>query len=246
VTLVVTTADDKVSPSDGVLSLREALTQANASPKPHIITFKGAGLGYQFMKSALEIRAKGALTIDGDVNNDGLADVALYNGFAEKLIIRQGSNVTIIGVDFAYGSGSGDAGASGARGVDGRQGLAGIPGKVSGSTVTKPTNGGAGGDGTAGKNGTPGENAAGIIRNFGTLHLIRLGLAKGYAIAGYGGNGGLGGWGGHGGRGGDGIGAGDEFCLDHPAIIQDGSIGGPSGDGSRGDGGTAAARPAPS
>ena len=130
VTLVVNTADDKVSSSDGVLSLREAITQANVSTKPHIITFKGNGLGYQFMKSALEVRTRAPLTINGDVNNDGLADVALANGFAEKLIIRQGANVTVIGVDFYNGSGAGDAGKSGAKGVDGTQGLAGFAWKI--------------------------------------------------------------------------------------------------------------------
>jgi hypothetical protein len=52
VTLVVNTADDKVSSSDGVLSLREAIARANASTKPHVIIFRGKGLGYQFMKSA--------------------------------------------------------------------------------------------------------------------------------------------------------------------------------------------------
>ena len=171
VTLVVNTADDKVSSSDGVFSLREAITQANVDPKQHIITFKGKGLGYQFMKSALEVRARAPLTINGDVNNDGLADVALANGFAEKLIIRQGSDVTVIGVDFYNGSGAGDAGKSGVRGVDGAQGLAGLPGKYTGPSTppSSPTNGGPGGNGTPGKNGTRGENAAGIIHNFGKL-----------------------------------------------------------------------------
>src|SRR5262245_3929382 len=77
VTLFVNTADDKVSASDGVLSLREAIAKANASTQPYIITFKGKGLGYQFMKSALEIRTRAPLTINGDVNSDGLADVTL-------------------------------------------------------------------------------------------------------------------------------------------------------------------------
>ena len=80
------------------------------------------------MKSALEVRARAPLTINGDANNDGLADVALANGFAEKLIIRQGSDVTVIGVDFYNGSGAGDAGKSGERGRR-AQGLAGLPGK---------------------------------------------------------------------------------------------------------------------
>ena len=247
VTLVVNTADDKVSSSDGVLSLREAIAQANVSPKPHIITFKGKGLGYQFMKSALEVRARAPLTINGDANNDGLADVALANGFAEKLIIRQGSDVTVIGVDFYNGSGAGDAGKSGARGVDGAQGLAGLPGKYTGPSTppSSPTNGGPGGNGTPGKNGTRGENAAGIIHNFGKLTLVRLGLSSGYAIAGVGGNGGAGGWGGFGGGGGDGVGSGDEFWSDRVFTPQDGAAAGDSGDGARGgdggDGGNAGA-----
>jgi hypothetical protein len=246
VTLFVNTADDVVSTSDGVLSLREAVTRANASTVPHVITFKGKGLGYQFMKSALEVRTQAPLTINGDVDNNGLADVALANGYAEKLIIRQGANVTIIGVDFYNGSGAGDAGKNGAKGVDGKQGLAGVPGKYTGPTTppSKPTNGGPGGNGTPGKNGVRGENAAGIIDNFGKLTLVRLGLSSGYAIAGLGGDGGSGGWGRSGGRGGDGVGSGDEFWADKIFYPQDGATGGDSGDGARGgnggDGGNAA------
>ena len=116
VTLVVNTADDKVSSSDGVLSLREAIAQANVESEAAHHRLKGKGLGYKFMKSALEVRARAPLTINGDANNDGLADVALANGFAEKLIIRQGSDVTVIGVDFYNGSGAGDAGKSGYEG----------------------------------------------------------------------------------------------------------------------------------
>lgn len=236
-TLVVNTTEDKVSGSDGKLSLREAIAEANSDPRPHQITFKGSGLGYHPLQSALEIKAKGALTIDGDANDDGVADVVLSNGFAEKLIIRAGADVTIIGMDFYGGSGAGDPGVAGARGTDGGQGLWGVDGKVSGTTVTKPTSGKAGGDGKAGRNGTAGENAAGIIRNFGKLHLVRVGMARGYATAGWGGNGGSGGWGGAGGGGGDGIGAGDEFCLDREAIIQNGAGGGAAGSGADGGNG---------
>jgi CSLREA domain-containing protein len=246
VTLVVNTAEDKVSASDGKLSLREAITAANQSLQPHVITFTGAGLGYHAMESALEVRTRAALTIDGDVNNDGLADVTLYRSFAEKLIIRQGADVTIIGVDLWGGSGAGNPGSPGVRGVDGAQGLAGEPGRYTGPTTppTLPTDGKPGGNGKPGTNGARGENVAGIIHNFGKLHLVRLGLADGYAIAGVGGDGGPGGWGGHGGGGGDGLGSGDEFWSDDAFVPQKGASGARSGNGARGgdggDGGNAA------
>lgn len=243
-TLVVTTAEDVVDARDGKLSLREAVIQANDSNRPVVITFGAGALGYHSMKSELDIHPKRPLVINGDSDDDGQSNIILLNGFAEKAIIGAGSDVTIIGVDFRSGSAAGDPGTSGVSGTDGGQGLAGRDGTKTNTTVTLPTNGGPGGDGKPGTNGTAGENAGGIIRNFGKLTLVRLGLSNGYAVAGYGGNGGNGGWGGFGGSGGKGVGAspGDVY-VDNP-VVQDGADGAEAGDGgaggSGGDGGSAA------
>ncbi|MDR4305765.1 hypothetical protein IHQ68_03890 [Chelatococcus sambhunathii] len=243
-TLVVTTTEDVVDAKDGKLSLREAIIEANDSGKPVVIAFGKTGVGFHGMKSALDIHPKQPLTVKGDVDDDGQSDVVLNNGFDTKAVIGAGSAVTFVGVDFFYGSGAGEPGQSGATGADGMQGLAGKDGTKTNTTVTTPTNGGPGGAGKPGTNGTAGENAAGIIRNYGKLTLVRLGLSNGYAIAGSGGSGGAGGWGGFGGSGGKGIGAspGDVY-VDNP-VVQDGANGAAAGDGADGgdggDGGHAA------
>ncbi len=244
VTLVVTTTEDVIDTRDGKLSLREAVAEANDSSKPVRITFAGAGVGFHGMKSVLDIHPKAPLVITGDIDDDGIANVYLSNGFDTKAVIGAGSDVTVIGIDFYSGSGSGENGVGGVTGADGMQGLAGKDGVNSGTGVTKPTNGGPGGDGKPGTNATSGENAAGMIRNYGKLTLVRVGFGGGYAIAGTGGFGGPGGWGGYGGKGGKGVGASPGDVISDNPIIQDGANGAPGGDGAAGgdggDGGHAA------
>jgi parallel beta-helix repeat protein len=91
--LVVTTLDDELDAADTVLatanpddlSLREALALANGNPDDNTITF-AAGLagGTLFLTTGqqLAITTTG-ITIDGDINNDGKADIEISADSAE-------------------------------------------------------------------------------------------------------------------------------------------------------------------
>jgi hypothetical protein len=233
VTFVVTANVDEVSDTDGVLSLREAVAAAEADPGPNIITFASKTIYWQPMKSALDLRPSGALTINGDVDDDGLADILLGNGLAEKLIVHTGAEVTVVGIDFLSGSAYSDAGANGINGI---QGLAGTIGTKA-TAADPPTDGGNGADGTDATSGTNAKNVGGIIHNFGNLTLIRVGLASGYAAAGPGGLGGLGGFGGLGGNGGNANDWGSTWFAGDGYIVRDGANGGHAGHGARGGNG---------
>ena len=96
-TYIVTTTEDVVDGSDGVLSLREAITAANASAEDDIITFSGVADGSvavtaSITDGALQIAPGGGqLTITGDVNDDGLGDVILSAGFHNHFKVLAGA-----------------------------------------------------------------------------------------------------------------------------------------------------------
>jgi hypothetical protein len=69
--LTVTTYYDWVDPADKVLSLREAVTQANATPEPDTIQFASTLEGQTLVLYGGELTVSRDVTIDGDANNDG-------------------------------------------------------------------------------------------------------------------------------------------------------------------------------
>src|SRR5437764_860283 len=81
----VTTASDVVDASDGVLSLREAVAQSNATGTVDTINFASFIEGQTLVLSGGELVISRDVTIDGDLNNDGRA-------------------VTLDGIGPAYGS----------------------------------------------------------------------------------------------------------------------------------------------
>lgn len=254
-TITVNTDRDTVDPGDGLTSLREAVAQANASSAADRIVFAPDLFFVQSNsaanRSAIEIRAGGgALTIDGDSDDDGLADIVLTGGFSNHLTVGKGATATIVGVDFwnggKFGTG-GTAGEAGAPGIPGTPGYSprGTGGALEindyGESATNPTAGGDGGDGTAG---TEGQIAAGGILNMGFLTLVRAGFGDNAGVGGPGGAGGRGGNGAFGINGGHGI-LGAPGNRDIPVLDggngADGSDGGSGGDGGRGGAGGAAA-----
>ena len=69
--LTVTTPFDVVAPGDGQLSLREALTLANASDAPDTIRFSAAVVGKTLVLTGGRLTINNDITIDG--NNGGAA-----------------------------------------------------------------------------------------------------------------------------------------------------------------------------
>lgn len=246
--IVVNSATDERK-ADQITTLREAVAIARRRSGPDRIVF-AAGLFLPKLEAVLPIDDPEPVMIDGDRDDDGQADVyILSNGSDAHLQIRRGSNLTVMGIDFLFGSGAGSPGTAGAPGAPGTEGKAGVsysqtPQEDAGKSGGSGKPGGTGRNGTAGKQG---ETGAGSIRNSGTLHLIRVGFADNFAHGGTGGPGAAAGKGGNGGMGGRGargqysrsmFGEGWPDNEPQPAAGKGGS-GAPGGDG--GDGGAGGA-----
>ena len=80
----VTTADDVVNAGDGVLSLREAVARANASPAADEIVFARSLEGMTLTLTRGELLLSQDVIIDGDVNGDGVR-VTLSGGGNSRL-----------------------------------------------------------------------------------------------------------------------------------------------------------------
>lgn len=273
-TYTVTTNADVVDAADGVLSLREAIAAANATAAADTIVFSAAvsnslfvSVGTSANRQGFIIEAAGgALTINGDRDDDGQGDIAFTNGFGTKFTVNQGANLTLIGVDFVNGNSQATPAANGAS--QGRAASSEVPAGpasiqggyavdldgdniLDGNEATRAlayfgqdaldnTDAGDGADGGAGEKG---EDRAGAISNAGTLTLVRVGFGDNNAEGGLGGTGGRGGDGGFtfGGRAGI---QGHEIRdliffnnVKHPLWVEPGD-GGDGGNGSNGgDGG---------
>ncbi|MFO1169424.1 MAG: VCBS domain-containing protein [Hyphomicrobiaceae bacterium] len=120
-TYTVTTTNDVVDANDGLLSLREAVAAANASTDADIINFSTSLLPPGFVagdqvtvaiSSVLELTGNsGALTINGDINGDGIGDVAIDGqNTARHFNVDGGATVTLSNLTLKNGH---DAGAAG-------------------------------------------------------------------------------------------------------------------------------------
>jgi NADH dehydrogenase FAD-containing subunit len=83
-TFTVTTAADVVNATDGKLSLREAVAQANATIAADTIVFAAGLEGKTLVLTAGELTITQDLTIDGDRDDDGL-EVTLSGGNRQRL-----------------------------------------------------------------------------------------------------------------------------------------------------------------
>ena len=103
-TITVNTTSDVVNANDGVTSLREAIAQAGAGDT---IGF-AAALDHQTISLAQGLVLSRDVVIDGDRNNDGLADIT-FNGQSNGLafpiltVMGAGTHVVIDGVIFTGG-----------------------------------------------------------------------------------------------------------------------------------------------
>ena len=113
--IIVNTAADVVDSNDGVTSLQEALTLANGTAEADTIVFDAALKGQTIRPGSsetpflLEIE-EGTLTIDGDVDGDGKADITLSGdvegdgtGDSALLLVHGDANVKVSGIQFSDG-----------------------------------------------------------------------------------------------------------------------------------------------
>ena len=110
-TFTVTTPDDVV-PSDGKLSLREAMTQANATTAADTIVFASGLEGKTLTLTGGELVLRQDVTVDGDQNNDRV-EVTLSGGNTQRIVRTSGTGTDVVLTDLAVTDGFIDSGAKG-------------------------------------------------------------------------------------------------------------------------------------
>lgn len=111
---LITTLDDVIDATDGVLSLREALAAANQNAAADRISFDAALAGGTLILTQGSLTITETVEIDGDSDADGLRDITLSGGGATRLIVVEGGAATLarlnivdgLGFDPAYLGGS--------------------------------------------------------------------------------------------------------------------------------------------
>ena len=91
--LTATTAADNVA-NDGKLSLREAVTRANANAEAGTIRFTAELEGKTLVLTGGELVLTGDVTIDGDRNNDG-KEVTLSGGDVSRILRISGDGTDV-------------------------------------------------------------------------------------------------------------------------------------------------------
>ena len=122
--LVVTTALDVVDAADGETSLREALILANGGDAlgdglPDVITFAAhlAGASLTLTQGALKIESD--VTIDGDIDHDGKADITIGSNHASRLFTALSGTSTLNALTLRDGGYAGSVNIGGAIAIDG-------------------------------------------------------------------------------------------------------------------------------
>src|SRR3954454_15430088 len=94
-TLTVATASDVVDAGDGVLSLREAVAQANLTSAADTIQFAPSLEGETLTLTQGELQLTQDTTVDGDADNNG-SRVTLSGGWSGTWDERDGSRIVRI------------------------------------------------------------------------------------------------------------------------------------------------------
>ncbi|MEM7210578.1 MAG: choice-of-anchor Q domain-containing protein [Pseudomonadota bacterium] len=105
--LVVTTALDVVDSTDGLTSLREAVFAANSSPDASTITFAAGLNGSTLMLGGEQLRLMTSMTISGDTNGDGIADITIDGNNASRIFAVQSGSVVLSALNLTGGNISG-------------------------------------------------------------------------------------------------------------------------------------------
>jgi hypothetical protein len=112
-TLTVTTAGDVVDAGDGVLSLREAVAQSNATATVDTINFATFIEGQTLLLTGGELVVSRDVNIDGDANNDGRAvtiDGGRDTSYASRILNIVGGETDTVLQDLTITDGSADHG----------------------------------------------------------------------------------------------------------------------------------------
>jgi len=155
------------SGDSGPGTLRNAIAQAIANPGADTIVFDPSVTSVS-LASALDVTGGGKLTINGDYNHDGVADVELKAIVSHHLTVESAADVKIVGVDFLSGHATGEKGSDGASGAAGANGANGVPDEANPDPSLYGESGGDGTDGHDGgdaTNGQDGEDVGGSIKN---------------------------------------------------------------------------------
>ena len=110
--LTVTTPADVIDPSDGKLSLREAVARANASSGADTIVFAASIEGMTLTLTQGELTLTHDVAIDGDRNDDGVA-VTLSGGGTSRVLSVRGTGTSVALSDLTIRDGFSAAGNGG-------------------------------------------------------------------------------------------------------------------------------------
>lgn len=103
VTITVTTLDDVMDNNDGVTSLREAIEAAKALGGDDIIEFDASLSGGRIDLIEGQLTTTGNLTINGDVDHDGSADVTISGSTFGRVFLITSGNATLNGLHLTDG-----------------------------------------------------------------------------------------------------------------------------------------------
>ena len=108
--------------SDGKLSLREAVTQANATTAADTIVFASGLEGKTLTLTGGELVLRQDVTVDGDQTNDRV-EVTLSGGNTQRIVRTSGTGTDVVLTDLAVTDGFIDSGAKGGAIFVGGDGL---------------------------------------------------------------------------------------------------------------------------
>ena len=111
--IIVSTTSDVVNANDGVVSLREAIALANTNPDADTITFAYFLAGQTVTLTGGALLLNQDVTIDGDVDGDNKADIAISGNNATRIFNMAGAttDVHLRSLSLTNGYAAGDGGA---------------------------------------------------------------------------------------------------------------------------------------
>ena len=114
----VTTLNDVTDANDGALSLREALALANADPDHSEIRFDPSLAGGIVKLSGSPLEISSMVTVNGDTNGDGAADITVSGNFQSRVFEISAGPAVLHSLTIQHGVSDGGSGVAIDRDVD--------------------------------------------------------------------------------------------------------------------------------